>query len=300
MRQLWTGLAAVAAATFSSSASAREPLRFQPTSPWNVHYADDSCRLMREFGDGKSRVVLVLDLFEPGNYLRAMLVGEGLEKNGLTRFEKASLRFAPNEEPHDVTLVGGNSGESPVLFVQDSIRVVSLTAAQQATAESLTTRKYVPFDPPSDPAREAAVSSLELKFSRSRALMLLTGPMDKPLAALQKCAWSTVATWGLNAEEQKGLSRKPVGVSLPWLRSEDYPTQLLNRGDQGMLRVRLMIDASGKPTSCHIQQSTRPQEFDNTVCRLLMKRARFEPALNAKGAAVPSFWSQTIYFLIAG
>jgi hypothetical protein len=44
-------LAALAAGPLSAKAPPT-PLTLEPSSPWNMHYADDSCRLLRSFGKG--------------------------------------------------------------------------------------------------------------------------------------------------------------------------------------------------------------------------------------------------------
>lgn len=297
MRSAWFGVPAMMALLSSAPALPKEPVRLQPASPWNLQYAPDSCRLVRVFGEGRQRLTLVLDSYEPGNYIRATLVGDGLDKHGLTGIERLSLRFVPNEETSDLHVTWGSAGKVPAAVVGGSLRIVPLTPAQKAEADD-PNRKAGFYDPPVDPARLAAVTALQIRYKRTRHLELMTGSMAKPFQLLDNCAWETVASWGLDVEQQKKLSRGPVALGTPWLRSSDYPNAMLNAGYQGIIRVRLMIDASGKPTSCAIQQSTRPEEFDNTVCRALMARAKFEPALDAQGAPAPSFWSQTIQFRI--
>ena len=53
-------------------------------------------------------------------------------------------------------------------------------------------------------------------------------------------------------------------------------------GYQGNASFRLIVDADGKPVSCHIQQSTRPVDFDAVVCKAIMARASFEPTPDAR------------------
>jgi hypothetical protein len=38
--------------------AAAQPVRLQPSSQWVVDYAENSCRLIRNFGDGKSKAKL--------------------------------------------------------------------------------------------------------------------------------------------------------------------------------------------------------------------------------------------------
>jgi TonB family protein len=124
--------------------------------------------------------------------------------------------------------------------------------------------------------------------------------MDKPMAALRKCTDELVEHWGLDAEAQRHLTRKAAPASDPgtWISSEEYPSNLLARGVQGLVQFRMIVNAEGHPTSCTIQQSTRPVEFDETVCRVLMRRARFDPALDAQGKPITSYWRSTVHFMI--
>lgn len=79
---------------------AREVVRLRPVEPWNLHYADDSCRMARTFGTGKHQVILVLDRFEPSDWFRMMFVGKPGSENGLrsirsqgpVRPERGSIR----------------------------------------------------------------------------------------------------------------------------------------------------------------------------------------------------------------
>ncbi len=49
---------AVAVLLFANSVQAREEVRLEPSSRWNVDYADDGCRLLWVFGTGDAQIVL--------------------------------------------------------------------------------------------------------------------------------------------------------------------------------------------------------------------------------------------------
>lgn len=146
----------------ATAAQARDPQRLGPSGPWNVHYADDSCRLGRSFGQGDQRVTLIFDQFAPGDYLRTKLVGARLHPRGFAPYV-GKLRFGPNEAESDITAVSGLVGQQRAIFVEGSQRLSPLTAAEkEAAAEAA--RRGIPFEaPPVGPAREAAVTFFELK-----------------------------------------------------------------------------------------------------------------------------------------
>ncbi|HVM38826.1 MAG TPA: energy transducer TonB [Sphingomicrobium sp.] len=292
-------LIAAAVATVSAGvAHAREPLRLKPVTRWVLDYADDNCRLARQFGEGDRTVTAVFEMFEPGEFFKMRLIGKPVQARGSDWSNKVGLRFGPTEEQSRVSAIGATGNEVPILLFQGGIRVAPLTKAEEAEREQAVQRGVQFVPEPLGPPREAAATWMELKGGVRSDLVLETGPMDKPLAALRKCAWETVAHWGLDVEQQKGLSRRLAGrlSSRPWLRSGDYPEAMIRGGHQGIVHFRLLVDAAGKPTACHIQQSTRPKEFDEAVCRAVMKRALFEPALDANGKPVPSYWVQTVNF----
>lgn len=279
---------------------ARDVLRLKPASKWILDYAEDNCRLIRGFGEGDQRVSLILDQFEPGDFFRVTFAGEPVKRKRTEGRMHAELRFGPNEAVSDVEAEYGMIGERPALFVAQAQRLAPLTRAEEA-AHDRAEKQRIHFEPPPiGDAREAAATWLELKKGLPRDVVLETGPMNKPLAALRKCSWDTVRQWGLNVEQQKTLSRKlhPKGNAARWFSSSDYPRHLLRGGHQGLVHSRIMVDLNGKPTSCHIQLSTRPKEFDDVVCKEIMKHASFEPALDAQGKPVPSYWVQTVNFRI--
>jgi hypothetical protein len=60
---------------------ASEPLRLQPSSPWVVDYADQSCRLIRTFGEGKQLTKLLFQSEGPGS-IEMIVIGEPMRSSG--------------------------------------------------------------------------------------------------------------------------------------------------------------------------------------------------------------------------
>lgn len=288
------GLALVPAAPVQ----AREVLRLKPSSPWNVHYAVDSCRLARDFGEGLRRVTLILDQFEPGDSFYLTLVGDSLRTRRMNPPFAGTIRFGPHEGKSDFTAETGKANEWRAIFVSGSHRLAPPTDSEKAALDEARRRGTRYELAPIGAGREAAATWLELGGLLRSDLVLETGSMGKALAGLRQCAWDTVRMWGLDIEEQKALSRKPHPRRGPgtWFDPNDYPSAMIARGYQGIVNFRIMVDAKGKPSSCHVQQSTRPKDFDEAVCRVVMKQAEFEPALDALGRPVASFWRQTVRF----
>ncbi len=303
MRILLSG-SLIAELLCSVPVQAAEPLRLKPSTKWLLNYADDSCRLARKFGEGEQQVTLFFDQLEPGDEFQVILSGKPLEpgQSNYSRME-TSLRFGPSETTSDGEATVGKLNELPALLVSGEQRLIPLSEAEKEARRVAYERGFEPAKiPPIEASREKAVTFIEVSKALKRDLILETGPMDVPMAALRECSWDMIRSWGLDVEQQKSLSRE-VSRANPrrvWIDGSDYPTKMLRGGYEGVVNFRLLIDAKGTATSCHIQTSTRPKEFDDAVCRIVMRRVRFNPALDANGNAVPSYYRQTINFRLEG
>ena len=278
---------------------ARGVRRLQPSGKCVVDYAADTCRLAREFGEGEQRVTLLFEQFVPGDVFNLTFVGRSMAS---AISGKATIRFGPNEladQDNTVTLITVGSQPGILLGVFQRLAPVSETERAEARKAAREDRPYE--NPPIGTVREKAATWLELKKVLPFDLVLETGPMDHPLEALRQCSWDTVKSWGLAIEEQKGLTRHARSVVDPrnWFNSNDYPTKMLNQGYEGNVNFRVIVDANGLPITCHVQSSTRPQEFDDIVCRQIMKKAKFKPALDANGKPIKSYYRQSVHFRLA-
>ena len=83
----------VGLACISQALQAREVRHLQPSGKWIVDYAVDSCRLARNFGDGDRQVALLVDQFEPGDWLRIKFAGKPIKPRAVMRPIKAVMRF---------------------------------------------------------------------------------------------------------------------------------------------------------------------------------------------------------------
>ena len=293
-----------ALATISVSATAKEPLRLAPSSKWHVNYSADSCRLARSFGKDKEEVVLVLDQFEPGSAAYMTLTGAPIGVR--SDFRKAVILFAPGEPEQEREFeVGKMESGLPALIILGSVIVGGNDAAREAAREEILRqrekREYLSaLLPDVDSARNATVTSLEIRVRGKQAVLLETESMGAPMKALAACTDDLLRGWKVDVEAHRDLTRSPTPKSNPgyWMTSSDYPTAMLMRGQQGLVYFRLLVDAAGKPSSCHIQQSTRPAEFDDAVCKALMRRAQFEPALDAAGKPIASYYLNRVRFIM--
>ncbi|KQM57276.1 MULTISPECIES: energy transducer TonB [unclassified Sphingomonas] len=76
-----------------------------------------------------------------------------------------------------------------------------------------------------------------------------------------------------------------------WVTNDDYPAEAMKNGESGLIAFETQVDANGKPISCRTTTSSGSANLDATTCRLVMARASFRPATDAKNGPVTGKWS---------
>ena len=302
-----TSLAAAGVLAFAAvfswpaiAADQKEPEALQPSSRWNVDYSATSCKLARIFGEGDDKVALIMEQHAPTGNLVTTVVGAPVKKMRLpTSSEEIGYRFGPYEPEGEATAFSGTLGEyKPAAFF--TIRALGKKPSDTIDAEGETFVQPAPidvFESEFSAEHAARVEWLEIRRSRG-AVRLATGPMDKALAVMDNCMENLVAEWGIDILAHRSLSRT-VAVANDagsWISSIDYPGSALRAGAQGVVRFRLVIDEEGKPISCAIDGATDPDEFSELTCDKIMSRAKFEPALDAEGEPIRSYFAGSVRF----
>jgi TonB family protein len=289
------------AALFLGSASAwgadrDEPLVLEPSTPWNVHYADDFCRLSRSFGTGDQEMVLVIDRLQPGDAFRLMLAGDPMKR---TMKEEAQIRFGADLPVQTLRFFPGKLGKDKAAWIFRA--GVRIRAYSDAEKDELKQRGLEDFSTPQiTQAEEAAVEEIRIGRPLSRPLVLRTRSMKGPFAALRACNDELLTHWGVDVARHRELSEIATPSKSPahWLTFRDYPADMLREGMPGLVNFRLTVGADGKPKDCHVQQSTHPEGFDRVVCSALMRNARFNPARDQKGEPITSYYVNSVTFVI--
>lgn len=94
------------------------------------------------------------------------------------------------------------------------------------------------------------------------------------------------------------IAARPRGHPGEWVTPNDYPSQDLREGNQGVVRFRLDVAANGRVTNCSITQSSGFPRLDAAACARLTSRARFDPARDESGAAQPGSYSSAVRWTI--
>jgi protein TonB len=83
----------------------------------------------------------------------------------------------------------------------------------------------------------------------------------------------------------------PRGSPGSWVTNNDYPPAALRAGESGVTGFRLDVGPDGRVTNCSVTSSSGSSTLDDAACRLLMRRARFNPAEDASGAKIAAAYS---------
>lgn len=93
------------------------------------------------------------------------------------------------------------------------------------------------------------------------------------------------------------LAPRPIDPA-GWIRNDDslpWPSRGFREG-RGILRYTLLVSEEGRAQECEVNRSTGSRRFDKKACRLLMDRARFEPARGSDGKVVEGRYSASMRF----
>lgn len=91
---------------------------------------------------------------------------------------------------------------------------------------------------------------------------------------------------------------RPTGNPGEWVTENDYPAKALREGAEGTTAFHLTIGGDGTVTGCTVTSSSGSAELDDLTCRLISQRARFSPALNAKGQPIEGSYNSRIRWVI--
>ena len=80
----------------------------------------------------------------------------------------------------------------------------------------------------------------------------------------------------------------PRGSPGSWVTNDDYPPSAQRDGVEGVTAFRLAVGPDGRVTGCEVTASSGSSLLDDTACRLLTRRARFNAAKATGGEAIAS------------
>ena len=90
------------------------------------------------------------------------------------------------------------------------------------------------------------------------------------------------------------VGAKPRNNPGAWLSNDDYRPVWIRKELTGLATFRRELAANGRVTGCAVTGSTGHGELDAATCRLVSKRARFEPARGGNGEAVAGSYTGSV------
>ena len=296
-----TALIATFTLALPHAASGSDPLVFEPSSPWVLNYADDSCQLARTFGKGQNQIGLRIEQFQPGDSFDLILTGQFqpllLRPRGGSMFRptpsfpeeslpKVNVAFGtlPVQE---VEVEQGELDEQGALYIS-TIRIRPLSDEIKKESARLAKEDLPLPDLPTVPAVDYEAATNLSVITRREAFVLETGSLQPGFSAMKTCLEELTTHWGIDVGAHRTLrSRarpKPQSNS-----GSFYPRGAVGRIN-GVVAVRVSVSAEGKPTACHIQASSDPRAFAENTCREIMASQEFEPAIAADGSPIASYY----------
>jgi hypothetical protein len=121
------------------------------------------------------------------------------------------------------------------------------------------------------------------------------GPMASVWAQLDSCLGRLRQTW--NIIEGRPRLTAPARLINPMealFSSADYPTVAVDRDQSGSTGIMLLIDESGVVKDCTLTEASGVAVLDSNSCGVILRRAKFHPAIGLDGKPAKSALSQRI------
>jgi outer membrane biosynthesis protein TonB len=119
------------------------------------------------------------------------------------------------------------------------------------------------------------------------------------LDGLDKCNADLRHYWHADEAGLASLSKRatPLKPLRDYFSDSDYPGQADREGDSGISSVVLMVDETGKPRDCLVEETSGIATLDAQTCAILLERAKFAPALDAAGKPARSVFTQRVKWI---
>ena len=210
------------------------------------------------------------------------------------------VQFGELEAAQAIDFFAGDIAERPAIVFRDKLRIAEMGEDERAQAEEMKD-SGVPFGqrPRISPERNAAAKFIRVDMGGDRILVLETGGMRGLFTAMDACVDNMIASWGYDLDRRATMTRDVVPLNAThWPRWVGYPADMLAREAHAIVHFRLAVDETGRVTDCVVQGGTDPEGFGRSLCKALSGRARFQPALDEHGKAMPSFFPTSVVFEI--
>ena len=257
---------ALAASQVESAALSR------PSAKWAIDYADDQCFLSRKYGDGTDGVTLGFGSMPGVGGAEMFLIEAGRDDKG-GRPVSGAIEVGASR---DRTALSGVSVKLKEGGRITRFRVAAVLLDQIGASD------------------EVAITVEQRRYR------LHLNSMPAAFAAVEACKTDLMKSWGLDPTRVTDVQvpAEPIGSPASWVSPNDYPKEARRNREMGRVKVRFDIDDAGKVTRCQVVTSSGSQSLDETTCERTRSRARFRPARDTAGKAIPTIRIMTFTWLL--
>lgn len=276
-------------APLTAEPGSAEPIVLKPASAWNLDIGENRCRLNRLFGEEGNQHLLALEQYYPSEGAGVFIAGPGLKpfRSGAP----TQLRLFAEQTPLTSSPFTGTAEGFGPAVVYRSLRFDGETPSE-LPLQDLEGRGIAHLAPPPPQARSLTVAQGETSVT------LETGPLASALAALNQCSEDLIYSWGLDLEQHRTATRRTVflnGQNVSNAMAERFPSDLARAEGQAIVRLRVIVSAEGKVENCLLLNQTSRPKAAAPACKA-MDKARFEPALDAQGQPMRSYYATTVTY----
>jgi TonB family protein len=91
---------------------------------------------------------------------------------------------------------------------------------------------------------------------------------------------------------------QPIGNPSSWVTTNDYPSRALRDEREGTVGFVLTVSADGRALDCRVNESSGSADLDQATCLNMIRRARFNPALNTEGQPIKAIYANRVTWRI--
>lgn len=266
--------------------------RLAPSSPWNLDFAENKCRLQRVFENEGKPHALIIEQSAPQATFSLVVAGPTLARLKGTKDLAIGLAGdLPLETGRRI--LPGTLPDYGSAFVLTSFSLSQPGAMAAGDGNGLRSAGI-------DLDQASKVNRIVLGNPKGKpAVSFETGNMRDAFAALNTCTADLLAQWGLNAEQHRAYRQPRIvnEIELARYLQQTYPQGALAKKESGLFVFRLIVEADGTVSGCHIEASSAVTELDPR-CETIIRIARMEPARDAQGQPMRSFYVTSLTYQI--
>lgn len=269
----------------------------EPSGPWRLDAGETKCRLARLLGEGPAEHLLFIELDEPTAAVDFAIAGGALKE--IDWDEPAEFKFGSLEPMVEKQYSKGSLGDygTALLTIATSLsppREKVEKSEGDMFVENATGLAGIPAE------RFAGNEVLGVMQGERTIVSLKLDNLVPALTALNKCAEGFIEHWGLDLAQHRTMQRGPKWIN--WKQiirriGADYPSAALRRGEQGSIRFVVLVDEEGQFMECRQSDATELNRLTSSACRE-MERAQFEPAIDAEGKAMRSYFVTKVKYVL--